>query len=107
MAMLHETNSPLHGALRGRATEDLLTTARDEFLVFASRAGWTGTNHPPEGVPLDVRAARHVAMILELSKALTEVQPQNAVVIEGVPSYAEITSKGIGTFLRVPGSNGQ
>lgn len=102
MAMLHETNSPLHGALRGRATEDLLVTAKDEFLVFASRAGWTGTNHPPEGVPLDVRTARHVAMVLELSKALSETHPQSAVVITGVPGYGEIARKGVGAFLMVP-----
>lgn len=102
MAMLHETNSPLHGALRGRATEELLVTARDEFLVYASKAGWTGTHHPPEGVPLDVRVARHVAMIVELSKALTEVQPHNAVVFEDVPTYQEITQERLGNFLKVP-----
>ena len=102
MAMLHETNSPLHGALRGRATEELLVTARDPFLVHASRSGWTGTNHPQEGVPLNVRVARQVAMLVELSRALTEARPQYAVVLEGVPSYQEITARGIGSFLLMP-----
>ena len=102
VAMLHETNSPLHGALRGRATEELLVTARDPFLVHASRSGWTGTNHPQEGVPLNVRVARQVAMLVELSRALTEARPQYAVVLEGVPSYQEITARGIGSFLLMP-----
>ncbi len=105
MAMLHETNSPLHGALRGRATEDLLTTGKDEFLVYASKSGWTGTAHTPEGSPLDVRIGRHVAMIVELSKALTEVRPQQAVVLENVPTYQEITTRGIGSFLLVPNAS--
>ncbi|MDR7468438.1 MAG: succinylglutamate desuccinylase [Armatimonadota bacterium] len=107
VAMLHETNSPLHGALRGRATEELLTTARDEFLVHASRAGWTGTTHPPEGVPLDVRVARHVAMAVELTRALTEVRPSQAVVLEGVPSYNELAERGVGQFLQVPDQMGR
>jgi len=109
IAMLHETNLPLHGALRGRATEAMILTAQDEFLVYASRSGWTGTTHPPEGVPIEVRTGRHLAMLYELVKALTSQQPQHAFAFESAPGYQEVVRKGLGAFLRMPGEspNGQ
>lgn len=102
IAMLHETNLPLHGALRGRATEQLILTAQDAFLVKASRSGWTGTTHPPEGVPIEQRVGRHLAMLIELVKALTQRQPQHGLIFEYVPTYDEVVKKGLGALLRVP-----
>jgi hypothetical protein len=102
MAILMETFSPYHGPLRGRADEANLLTAKDPFLVLASKMGRTSVRVPPEGVPIDVRVARHVTSIVEVANALSELKPERGVKIEGAPSYQDMVTKGIGTFFREP-----
>lgn len=102
MAILMEAFSPYHGPLRGRADEQNLLTARDPFLVLASNMGRTSVRVPPEGVPIDVRVARHVTSIVEVANALSELNPERGVKIEGAPSYQDMVTKGIGTYLREP-----
>jgi predicted deacylase len=100
LAVLMETQSPYHGPLRGRSDEKSLLTAKDEFLVLASRMGRTSVKHPPEGVPIDVRVARHVASIIALADAFTELYPDKPIKIEGMPSYEEMVRNGIGHYMR-------
>jgi hypothetical protein len=38
-AVLIETVSPMHGPIRGKATEKLILDAKDEFELMAARAG--------------------------------------------------------------------
>jgi hypothetical protein len=63
--------------------------------------GRTSVKHTPEGVPIHLRTARHVTSIVEMANALTELQPERGVRIEGAPAYADLL-KGIGTYLRQP-----
>jgi len=101
MAMLFETQSPYHGPLRGRADEANLLYAKDPFLVLASKMGRTSVKHTEEGVPIDLRVARHVTSIVETANALTELYPEKGIKIEGAPSYNDLL-KGIGNYLRKP-----
>ena len=102
MAMLFETQSPYHGPLRGRADEANLLTAKDPFLVLASDMGRTSVKHTKEGVPIDLRVARHVTSIVETANALTELKPERGVTIEGAPPYGDILKNGIGAYLLRP-----
>jgi hypothetical protein len=102
MAMLMEAFSPYHGPLRGRADEANLLTAKDPFLVLASNMGRTSVRVPPEGIPIDVRVARHVTSIVEVANALSELKPERGIKIEGAPSYQDMVTKGIGTFFKEP-----
>jgi hypothetical protein len=101
LALLFETQSPYHGPLRGRADEANLLTAKDPFLVLASKMGRTSVQHTEEGVPIDLRVARHVTSIVETANALTELNPEKGIKIEGAPAYGDML-KGIGNYLRQP-----
>ncbi len=103
MAILMETQSPYHGPLRGRGDEASLLTARDPFLVLASNMGRTSVKHTSAGMPLDVRTARHIASVVEVANALTELTPERSVVIESAPPYEGLVKKGIGAYLKEPG----
>ncbi|MBP1777049.1 MAG: succinylglutamate desuccinylase [candidate division NC10 bacterium] len=102
MAILMEAFSPYHGPLRGRADEAHLLTAKDSFLVLASKMGRTSVKVPPEGVPIDVRVARHVTSIVEVANALTELTPERGIKIEGAPPYEGMVKNGIGAYLKQP-----
>jgi hypothetical protein len=100
MAILIETQSPYHGPLRGRNDEKSLLTAKDEFLVLASKMGRTSVKHTPEGVPFNVRVARHVTAVIAIADALSEISPEKGVKIEGMPSYEELVKNGIGKYMK-------
>lgn len=102
MAVLVESCNPMHGPLHGPATADLLLTAKDDLYVWASKLGRTVIPHPKEGVPIDVRVARHTSTILALAQAMSDLQPDKAMVIEGIDPYAELVKNGVGHYLRKP-----
>jgi len=102
MALLFETQSPYHGPLRGRADEANLLTAKDPFLVLASKMGRTSVQHTEEGVPIDLRVARHVTSVVEVTNALSELDPEKGITIEDVPTYEEMI-EGIGLYFKQPG----
>lgn len=102
MAILMETQSPYHGPLRGRADEANLLTAKDPFLVLASNMGRTSVKHTPAGVSIHLRTARHVTSVVEVANALSELKPERGIRMEGAPSYQDMLTKGVGTFLRDP-----
>lgn len=104
MAILMETQSPYHGPLRGRADEANLLTAKDPFLVLASKMGRTSVKHTEAGVPIDLRTARHVTSIVEVANAMTELKPERGVTIEGAPSYENMLKNGIGAYFKQPTS---
>ena len=102
LALLFETQSPYHGPLRGRADEANLLTAKDPFLVLASKMGRTSVKHTEEGVSIDLRVARHVTSIVEVANALTELNPEKGIIIQGAPSYRDMIDKRIGAYLKQP-----
>ena len=109
LAILMETQSPYHGPLRGRADEANLLTAKDQFLVLASKMGRTSVKHTEEGVPIDLRVARHVTSVVEVANALNELNPERGVTIAGAPSYVDMLKNGIGAYFKqpVPGPPGK
>jgi hypothetical protein len=51
-------------------------------------------------VPLSERVARHLAGIEAVLQSLAELEPEKAVVIEGVPAWRRVLDEGLGPFLR-------
>ncbi len=49
-----------------------------------------------------MRTGRHLAMLYELVKSLTEDNPVKAFVFESAPPYKEVMARGLGAFLRMP-----
>jgi hypothetical protein len=65
----------------------------------ASRLGRLFVPFERQGIALSVRVARHTATVMELVRTLSETLPERAVVIEGVPAYEEVVTKGVGAYL--------
>lgn len=99
-AILIESTSPMHGPLHGPATTDLILTAKDEVYEWASRIGRTVQKHTAAGVPIEVRVGRHATSVMAIAEALSDLEPENAVSITGIPSYQEFVDNGVGEYLK-------
>jgi len=52
-----------------------------------------------KGHPLDLTVARHVTVIHELITVHAQKKAQQEVVLGNVPSYRDLTQKGVGAYL--------
>lgn len=96
---LHETASPLHGPLRGAATEELLLSGYDEFELRAAKMGRVFCSYDESGKPIEQRVGYKLAFLEALSEAWNVQFPDRPLVIENLPQYEQIVELGIGPFL--------
>ncbi len=100
MALLMEAGNPSQGRLRGRTDEALVLTGKDKAYIKAAKMGLLFI--PYEGdQPIALRTARHVAGVEKGFAMLGDVSPENAVKIDGLPSYKDIRDGGIGKWLAI------
>jgi hypothetical protein len=99
---LAETTNPAMGRFRGRLSEDLLLGGRDANYVDAAKMGRLFVAFDESGWPLEKRVGRHLAALTEIVNSYNEINPRTPIVIEGIPSYADLVAKGIGAFLLPP-----
>lgn len=99
-AALMETVNPVQGRLRGRTDAALVLAGKDRYFEAAARRGRLSVPFDANGWPLDVRVARHVAGVAQFLAGLGLVADGKEIVVEGVPSYDEVVSRGVGAFLR-------
>jgi hypothetical protein len=99
LAVLAESANPAQGRLRGRTNAALVVSGEDRMYVQAARLGRLFVPFEGQGIALSVRVARHTATVMELVRTLSETLPERAVVIEGVPAYEEVVTKGVGAYL--------
>jgi hypothetical protein len=102
MAVLLETPNASHGRLKGKPSSSLIVDGKDKFYEKASRLGWLFVPYGKEGIPLALRAARHLAAVKALLGALAELFPEKVVEVENMPPAAEVQKKGVGAFLHPP-----
>ena len=100
LSVLMETTNPAQGRLRGRTDADLVIGGRDRFYVQASDRNRLSVPYPETGWPLDVRVARHLAGVRELTTSLGELEPKKAVVLLNVADYDALVHQGLGALLR-------
>lgn len=103
-SMLTETPNIAMDNLRGPTSEQLVLNGVDEFMERASQQRglvYAEYDHE-EGLPIDIRIARHVAAITRLINAFTELNPDKPLVVSGIPSYADIMANGAGHYLLEP-----
>ena len=105
LAVLAETTNPAQGRLRGATSARLVTRGRDRFYARASARGRLSAPVPEAGCPLDERVARHLATVRELVTTLALVAPDQAVALEGVPTYPDVMEAGLGRWLLPPGGS--
>ncbi|MCJ7617139.1 MAG: hypothetical protein MUO43_11450 [Desulfobacterales bacterium] len=101
LAMLIETPSPMHGPIRGKATEKLLLDAIDELELRAAKAGRTFMYYDEKGYPISVRNALHVQHYMEIANAWNELNPDEPIIIKNIPTYPEIVENGVGSYLAI------
>lgn len=100
LAVLMETTNPSQGRLRGRTNAELVVSGKDRMYLKAYGMGRLAVEFDEKGHPLTERVARHLAGIEEFLKAYSEMDPSKAILVEGIPSPEEITTVGLGKFLK-------
>jgi len=98
MPILMESANPSQGRLRGRTDEALVLTGKDKAYAKASKMGLLFIPYDGDQ-PIALRTARHVTGVKVAVETLGELLPDDKVVIEGIPSYADIKDNGIGRWL--------
>jgi hypothetical protein len=106
VSLLLEAPEPFLDATRGRTDRALLLTGKDEFIVRAGRRGLLFEKIDEKGWPIDVRVGRHCSSVLQILETWSEDKPDRAVVVSGVPKYAEVIKNGTGAYLKDPASAG-
>ena len=102
LAFLMETANPIQGRFRGRTTPELVVTGKDVCYETAAKYKRLFVPYDETGKPISLRVARHLAGIEELLNAFNEMNPDKAVLVDGIPSYENVISEGIGTYLHSP-----
>ena len=104
ISLLFEAPEPFLDATRGRTNRELLLTGKDEFIVRAGRRGLLFEKIDEKGWPIDVRVGRHCTTILQVFEVWSGDHPDKAVIVSGVPRYADVIKNGTGAYLRDPKS---
>ncbi len=101
-ALLIETPNPVQGRLKGRPTAELVVDGKDKFYLKAEALGRLFIDYTEEGISISTRAARHLGAIQAILGSLEEMDPDQAVVLGGVPYWTEVQELGVGAFLGHP-----
>lgn len=99
-ALLSETASAAMGRFRGRTDEALITQGQDRNYEIAHALGRLFVPFGQDGHPLKHRVARNMATIEEIIAAYNDGNKGNEIILEGLPGYDDVQTKGIGAFLR-------
>jgi hypothetical protein len=98
--VLLEVANPSQGRLRGKTTEELVTTGVDKYYLQASKDGKLFAPYDETGYPLELRVARHVTTVRVLLDSWNMMFPDRMIMLSDVPAYNAILSDGLGAFLK-------
>lgn len=99
-AVLMESANAAQGRLRGRTDEALVLTGKDPRYVEAQKLGRLFVPYDENGHPLEERVGRHLTGISQLVLVMGENEPEKEIVMEEIPSYADLLENGIGFYLK-------
>lgn len=99
-AVLMESANAAQGRLRGRTDEALVLTGKDPRYVEAQKLGRLFVPYDENGHPLEERVGRHLTGISQLVLVMGENEPEKEIIMEGIPSYADLLENGIGFYLK-------
>ena len=100
MMTLMETYNPSMGPLHGKMTDELIINGNEPNYLQAHLDGYIYFDVPEDGYPLVERVARHVTCIRYLAKAYSEAYPDKAIAFDGLGSYSDMVSAGLGKILK-------
>jgi hypothetical protein len=100
MSVLLEVPNPAQGMIRGKTDADLVVLGQDWHYVRAAKLGRLFVTFDEKGWPIEVRVARHITTIFELTNAFTELYPDKPIKLNNVPDYDLLIKYGVGHFLK-------
>ena len=102
VSYLFEVAEPMLDRIRGITDEELLMSGKDRFVMTAGENKLLYAPIDENGWPIDKRVARHVQTTMTLVQTNNTMNPDQTILMEGIPSYAEILEQGIGAFFHDP-----
>jgi predicted deacylase len=102
LPFLLEAPMPFLDQPTGPKTVEFLLDGKDPFLLRLSEKGKLFVPYDADGWPIDKRVGQHTSTVLELLNQFSRRTPERAVVLSGVPRYADIVENGIGFYFRDP-----
>lgn len=99
---LLETTSAVMGRLRGRTDARLALEGRDAGYVAAAAAGALHVPFGPQGIPIEMRIARHLAAIAAIVDAYDSLNPDRPILAGGWPPPADLLAGGCGRYFAAP-----
>ncbi len=100
MPFLLETANPIQGRLRGETSEELLITGFDKFYLEASKLDLLYVPYPDEGIPVEVRAGRHIEAIKVILNTYSALNPGKEIVYSNLPEYTELLENKVSFYLK-------
>lgn len=98
LAILMETANPSQGRLRGAVSSETIISGQDPLYIQAGKIGRLFVPFTDKGHPIEERVGRHIAAIIDLANVYNQKNSQH-IQFTNLPSYEEITTKGIGYYL--------
>lgn len=102
LPFLLEAPIPFLDQPTGPKTVTLLLDGKDPFLLSLSRAKKLFVPYDESGWPMDKRVGQHCSVSLEILRQFTKKNPGKAIVMSGVPRYAELVKNGVGRYFHDP-----
>jgi hypothetical protein len=102
ISLLFEVAEPMLDRIRGVTDEHLLMEGRDEFVMEAGKHKLLYAPMDENGWPIEVRVGRHLSTTLQCLDIFNMMNPDRAVVVSGIPRYAEVVEKRLGHLFQNP-----
>ena len=99
LAMLCETSNVSQGRLRGATDARQVIEGTDDKYLRAAKLGRLAVPFDERGWPMKQRVGRHAATLAAILAAFTSTYPGKPVSLSGLPSYADLMSKGLEPYL--------
>ena len=102
LPFLLEAPIPFLDQPTGPKTEKLLLDGKDPFLLSLSREKKLFVPYDESGWPLEKRVGQHCSVTLEIMRQFSKKYPERAIVVQGIPRYADIVKNGVGCYFHDP-----
>ena len=99
---LVEVAEPMLDRIRGITDEELLMSGKDRFVMMAGDRGLLYAPIDESGWPIEKRVARHIAVATKIMEVNNTVNPDQTILIEGIPTYEEIMANGLAPYYHDP-----
>lgn len=102
MPFLMEVPVPFCDLPTGPKTEELIITGKDPLLLKLSEMGRLYARYDENGWPLEATVGQHCSALLRLTEAWTRFTEDKPLLLEGIPTYAEMDANSLGYYFIDP-----